>query len=211
MRFIVIDGLDAAGKDTHARMIKERYEDKGEHVVLRSHPTCDNPFGFKAKEALLGTGRKDKLKASYYYAADVFRSIQKYYGKVDTLIFVRYLAGVAYLPSPLHKTMYDFFNGVLPTTDYMFFLDVHPKESMKRIQSRSEVQIFENLKSLHKVRRKALNLVDDWFIIDTNQPIYQAQNEINRILDTLDNGGNVDTTLSSTRHKFKSSTTTSKR
>ncbi len=211
MRFIVLDGLDASGKDTHARMIKERYEDAGEDVILRSHPTCDNPFGFKAKEALLGTGKKDKVRASYYYAADVFRSLKKYHGKADTLIFVRYLCGVAYLPSPLHRTLYDLFYGVLPTTDYMFFLDVHPKESMKRINDRSQVEIFENLSSLKKVRKKALGLVDDWFIIDTNQSIYKAQNDINCILDTLDSARKRGVNLSYVKNRLKTDLSYSKR
>ena len=51
MRFIVIDGLDGVGKDTHAKIIKKRYESKGETVVIRSHPESDNFFGKKAKNA----------------------------------------------------------------------------------------------------------------------------------------------------------------
>jgi len=43
MRFIVIDGLDGAGKDTHAELIKRRYLSMGERVVFRSHPEDDNP------------------------------------------------------------------------------------------------------------------------------------------------------------------------
>lgn len=57
MRFIVVDGLDGAGKDTHANLIKKRYEDMGEYVILRSHPESDNPYGRRAKKALLKGGR----------------------------------------------------------------------------------------------------------------------------------------------------------
>ncbi len=211
MRFIVIDGLDAAGKDTHAQMIKDRYEDMGEDVILRSHPSCDNPYGYRAKEALLGCGKKDKIKASSFYALDVIRSVKKYYGNADTLIFVRYLCGVAYLPKPIDKCFYDVFKTVLPTTDYKFFLDVHPRESMKRIDCRDEVEMFENLHSLRKVRNKALRLVKDWFIIDTNQPIYQAQNDINTVLDVLDDGANPDPRKISKTHSLKSSTSSYRR
>ena len=42
MRFIVIDGLDGSGKDTHANLIRERYISKGDTVILRTHPSNDN-------------------------------------------------------------------------------------------------------------------------------------------------------------------------
>jgi len=106
MRFIVVDGLDGAGKDTQAKKIMERYKVMGEKVILRSHPESDNKYGWKAKEALLGKGKKNHLKASVYYALDVIRSIRKYYGKSDTFIVVRYLVGVAYLPFPVAKILY---------------------------------------------------------------------------------------------------------
>ena len=111
MRFIVIDGLDGVGKDTHAYLIKKRYEKKGEKVLIRSHPSTDNYFGKKAKLALLGAGKFNKVKASIFYMLDVLRSIRKYYRKndYDTLIMVRYLMGTAYLPEKLVKIGYNFF------------------------------------------------------------------------------------------------------
>ena len=92
MRLIIIDGLDGVGKDTQAELIKERYEKKNENVVVRSHPDSDNYFGKKAKNALLGKGKIEKLKASVFYMMDVLRSIKKYYKRkdIDTLIMVRY-------------------------------------------------------------------------------------------------------------------------
>ncbi|MFO8110159.1 MAG: thymidylate kinase [Thermoplasmata archaeon] len=211
MRFIVIDGLDAAGKDTHALMIKERYEAAGEKVILRSHPTSDNPFGRKAKKALLGTGKKNKFIASTYYAADIFRSVKRHYGKADTVIFVRYLCGVAYLPSPFHKSLYNIFSGILPTTEYLFFLDVSPRESLKRIECRDEVEMFENLESLQEVREKVIDLVKDWYIIDTDQPMDKAHNDIDRILDVLDSGGDLDENKPSVLHDLKERTSSPRR
>ena len=57
MRYIIIDGLDGSGKDTQANLIREKYRFKGEHVVLRTHPSDDNIYGIKAKNALLGKGK----------------------------------------------------------------------------------------------------------------------------------------------------------
>ena len=66
MRYIIIDGLDGVGKDTHAHLIKDFYLKKGEKVVIRSHPESDNFFGRKAKKALLGKGKIDKIKAAVF-------------------------------------------------------------------------------------------------------------------------------------------------
>ncbi len=190
MRFIIIDGLDGAGKDTHARLIVEKYVSQGERVIFRSHPENDNHYGLKAKEALLGEGKINHIKAALYYAADVIRSLRLYHDKddapIDTLVFSRYLLGVAYLPNPLGKTLYKILATILPTTRYMFFLDVEPEESLRRLSQRDEHEMFENLEDLTKTRQKALELVDDWYIINTCGSIENVQNTIENILDDLD-------------------------
>ena len=67
MRLIIVDGLDGVGKDTHAELIKDRYEKHRESVVIRSHPESDNFFGRKAKKALLGKDNYNKVKAWRYW------------------------------------------------------------------------------------------------------------------------------------------------
>lgn len=186
MRFIIVDGLDGAGKDTHANMIKNRYSARGDIVILRSHPENDNKYGRKAKQALLGRGKMNHIKASMYYALDVIRSIRLYYRKADTVIVVRYLIGVAYLPFPLAKILYKFFATFLPVSEYMIFLDVEPEESLRRISSRSEQEMFENLEELIKIRTKALILANKWHIIHTNRPVEETHAAIDELLDRLD-------------------------
>lgn len=186
MRFIVIDGLDGSGKDTHADLIKNRYLTLGETVILRSHPENDNKYGRKAKQALLGRGKINHVKASVYYALDVIRSIRLYYKKADNFIVVRYLIGVAYLPFPLAKILYKFFATFLPVSEYMIFLDLEPEESLRRISARNEQEMFENLLELSKVRAKALALAREWYIVDTNRPIEETHAIIDGFLDRLD-------------------------
>ena len=186
MRYIIIDGLDGSGKDTQANLIREKYLIKGEHVIVRTHPSDDNKYGIKTKKALLGRGKINHIKASMYYALDVIRSVRLCRKKGGTIIMVRYLMGVAYLPLPVAKLLYAFFSGVLPTSNYMFFLDVEPDELLKRLLKRKEHEMFENLNDLVKVRGKALELANDWHIINTGNSIEQTQCDINKILDELD-------------------------
>ena len=187
MRLIIIDGLDGAGKDTHAQLIFERYLALGEKVILRSHPEKDNIYGRKAKRALLGRGKINKFRASFYYTIDVVRSVRLYQNKADTLIIVRYLMGVAYLPLSLAILLYKFFLRVLPTSSYMFFLDVEPEEAQNRLSLRdNKEEMFENINDLIKVREKQLSLAKDWHIINTSSSIENVQKQIEVILDRLD-------------------------
>ncbi|WP_342766172.1 thymidylate kinase [Methanobacterium petrolearium] len=154
--------------------------------MLREHPSPDNPYGQKAKKALLGRGKINKIKAAVYYAMDVIRSVKKYNKNADNIIMVRYLMGVAYLPLPLAKILYKFFCLILPTSEYMFFLDLKPEESIQRMSQRDSKEMFENMDDLIKVRKKALELANGWHIINTAGTIDDAKDEINIILDELD-------------------------
>ncbi|AXV40710.1 thymidylate kinase [Methanobacterium sp. BAmetb5] len=185
MRFIIIDGLDGSGKSTQAKLVQKKYLSMGESVILREHPSTDNPYGKKAKDALLGRGKVNKIKASLYYALDVIRSVRKYQGKSDNIIMVRYLMGVAYLPYPLAKLLYHLFTLFLPTSEYMFFLDLEPEESLGRMSKRDEEEMFENREDLIKVRKKALQLAKDWNIINTAGSVDSVKKDIEAILDEL--------------------------
>lgn len=188
MRLIIVDGLDGVGKDTHAQLIKQRYEKKGENVIVRSHPESDNFYGRTAKKALLGQGKINRLKASLFYAIDVMYSLRRYYRKptADTLIMVRYLMGTAYLPRRLTKVGYRFFEKLVPTSRYMFFLDAMPEELVERIKQRTETEMFETQEAFLKVRTKALELAKGWHIINTGQSIEQTYQAIEKVLDELD-------------------------
>ena len=188
MRLIIVDGLDGVGKDTHAKLIKKRYENKGECVVIRSHPESDNIYGRSSKRALLGAGKINRLKASVYYALDVLRSLRQYYRKeqCDTLIMVRYLMGTAYLPTFLAGIAYTVFEKFVPLSPYMFFLDASPEVLLERIRQRTEKEMFETHDALVQVRKKALALAKNWHIIDTAAPIEETYQEIEKILDKLD-------------------------
>ncbi|MFH1013998.1 MAG: thymidylate kinase [Thermoplasmatota archaeon] len=188
MRLIIVDGLDAVGKDTQAQLIAHYYQEKGESVVIRSHPAVDNFFGRCAKDALIHSGMKNKVKASVFYMFDVLRSIRKYYHphQQGTIIMVRYLMGTAYLPKRTVKFGYTFFERFVPTSPYMFFLDAAPDVLLERIKERKEQEIFETYDALIKVRDKALLLVDHWHVIDTSGTIEDTFLKMKTILKELD-------------------------
>jgi dTMP kinase len=189
MRLVIVDGLDGVGKDTHGKLIAEYYKDKGERVILRSHPAVDNYFGKKAKESLLHPGKVNKIKASVFYMLDVLRSIRKYYhpDQPGTLIMVRYLMGTAYLPRKMVRFGYSFFEHFVPISPYMFFLDAPTEEILNRIRQREEHEIFETYEALERVRKKAMLLLRKWYVIDTSGSVDDTFIAICSILQDLDN------------------------
>jgi dTMP kinase len=120
---------------------------------------------------------------------DVLRSIRKYYRpeKKGTLIMVRYLMGTAYLPRKLVRFGYRFFENFVPISPYMFFLDAPSEDILNRIKSRAEHEIFETYEALEKVRKKAMLLLENWYIIDTTGSVDDTFAAICLILDELDN------------------------
>lgn len=179
---MVIDGLDASGKSTQAVRLYEFLRECGKTVYLRFHPSEDNFLGIKAKQFLYGSGKSAHFAAAFFYMLDVIRSILYYsWRKYDYIIFVRYLMGTAYLPSPLHKIAYHFFAFTVPKSNLMFFLDVAPEEAYKRIHKvRSRREMFESLERLEQVRCKALSLalIDEWVVVDANEPVDEIAKEI---------------------------------
>lgn len=167
-KFIVIDGLDGSGKDTQVRLLAEMYEKQGRSVTVRSHPCCDNRYGRKSKEALLKTGKVNHIKATIYFGLDAIRSVVKYThnSDVDVLIFSRYILAVMYLPDVINTIVYKIVVFVLPTSDCMFFLDVSPEESLRRMGSRGdEKEMFENIDSLRENRLRSQKFTYNWKVI----------------------------------------------
>ena len=182
MVLIVIDGLDAAGKNTQAEMLAKKIQIIGKTYLIRSHPNSDNPLGRRAHEYLYLKGRKAHFAASLFYLADVYRSILHYsWRRVDYIIFIRYLLGTAYLPSPIHKIAYRFFRCLVPNTKNMIYLNVSPNEAERRVKkNRNQRERFETLQELQKVSCKAWDLVSTggWTIVNGDRNPSEIHEEI---------------------------------
>ena len=170
-KFIVIDGLDGSGKDTQVNLLAEAYKKKGRSVTVRSHPCSDNRYGRKSKQALLKTGKYYHIKATVYFGLDAIRSVVKYThnDSVDVLIFSRYILAVMYLPNVVNTIVYKIVAFILPTSDCMFFLDITPEESLRRIGSRDEeTEMFENIDCLRENREKSKKFTYNWNVVSAD-------------------------------------------
>ena len=185
MKFIVIDGLDGSGKDTQVNILADMYQNQGKKVVVRSHPCSDNRYGKKSKQALLKTGKYNHIKATVYFGLDAIRSVVKYShdNTIDVLIFSRYILAVMYLPNGINTIIYKIVAFVLPTSDYMFFLDVTPEESLRRIGTRDEdTEMFENIDSLRENRLKSQKFTYNWNVISADESPEEISENIKKYL-----------------------------
>jgi len=172
MVFIVIDGLDASGKSTQAQRLVRHLRDKGHSVHLRFHPSNDSWAGTRARRYLLAEGKNAHFASAMFYIVDVIRSVIRCPWWVpDYVVFVRYLMGTAYLPSPLDRIAYVFFAVLLPKPMHKLYLDVAPERAYRRImENRDQKEMFESLEQLRKVGSKArrLAMLHGWSIVDGN-------------------------------------------
>ncbi len=194
MRWVVIDGIDGSGKSTLASWVRERYESKGEKVLVRVHPS-PTWIGRRARRALEGEGRAMRLIATVYFIIDVLDSLRwmrRDSRSFDTIVFVRYLMATAYLPKRLAPVGYDFFAKVLPVPKRLVLVDVDPVVAHRRITERQHnMEMFEDVESLEKVRRKVLLLASrgHWCVIDNSGDEESTRQQLLQALDGWDAGG----------------------
>ncbi|WP_324735502.1 dTMP kinase [Thermococcus sp. SY098] len=172
--FIVIEGIDGAGKSTQAKLLTKWFEKRGYEVVLTKEPT-DTAFGKLIRKLVLTGGREgiiDGAKISHeaealLFAADRAEHVKKLIepslkaGKV--VISDRYFySSLAYQwARGLDLEWLINLNKFAIRPDLVILLDLPVKESMKRINGRQLKSEFDRIAELQKrVRENYLKLVE---------------------------------------------------
>lgn len=184
LAFIVIDGLDGCGKDTHASRIKTLLESEGKTVTIISHPS-GRLFGRVSKRFLQESGPLARLFTTLFFTADVLVSVRGLKrANHRTTILVRYLLGTAYLPRVLAPMGYDVLRKVLPFPDIAIFIDIEPEVALKRIAGRGHArEMFETPEKLASVRMIAKSLVaKEWVTIDNSEEGEGPFKELEKVL-----------------------------
>jgi dTMP kinase len=182
--FIVVDGLDGCGKDTHALRIKALLESEGKRVVIVSHPS-GRLFGRVTKRFLQESGPLARLLTTLFFTADVLVSVRDLKRERNgTTILVRYLLGTAYLPRRLAPMGYRVLRKILPFPDLAIFIDIEPEVAHRRIAARGHApEMFETPQRLASVRRIAKTLVaQEWVTIDNSEEGERPFRDTERVL-----------------------------
>ncbi|NJE84783.1 dTMP kinase [Thermococcus sp. CX2] len=172
--FIVIEGIDGAGKSTQAKLLAKWFEERGYDVVLTKEPT-DTAFGKLIRRLVLTGGKEgiiDGARISHeaealLFAADRAEHVHKLIkpsieaGKI--VISDRYFySSLAYQwARGLDLDWLIDLNRFAIRPDLVILLDLPVKESMKRINGRSIKTEFDKIAELQKkVRENYLKLAE---------------------------------------------------
>jgi len=189
MELIVVDGIDGSGKSTVAEWMAEHYRSQGLKVLVRQHPS-DSICGKLSRRSLTSEGKMMRTVATVFFILDVFNSLRLLRGwrDHDKVIFVRYVMATAYLPTPLYRQGYEFFCKVLPIPERLLLVDVTPECALRRIEEREhEREMFENLRSLEKVRDKVLDLsAHGWKVLNNCGSVEDTRAQLDAVLSDWD-------------------------
>ena len=198
--FIVIEGIDGAGKTTQAELLEAHLRSLGRKTVRTAEPT-PFPSGVELRAALGGKIKKTECQMATLFTLDRIEHNTHPTEGIGALLSEGYdVICDRYYYSTLayqgHSTDYGWVKAMNLTCpeirkpDLCIYLDLTPAQSLERInKGRDTVEIYENEEKLMAVRGAFLRVFED---IGENENIkiidaYRQIDEISRdICDAAD-------------------------
>ncbi len=170
-KFICIEGPDGAGSSTHARLLKQDLEKKGEKVLHTKEPT-DNIVGGLIRGLLTNQWRLDQYGLQLLFSADrahhLAREIEPTLEKGWLVLTDRYIPStIAYGAAAISRYEglkgegkgYDYWwqllsriNDPFRKPDLTMLIDLDPRICVDRIrEGRPSAELFETEDTLRKV------------------------------------------------------------
>ena len=168
---ISIEGIDASGKTTQAKLLAEELISLGLDVLLSTEPT-DGPIGALIKKLLRGEKRPPPVVEAVLFALDRFwhveRIVRPAIGEGKIVVLDRYYhSSLAYQGSAgLDMGWLKTINSFAPRPDLAIYIDVRPEEALKRIGKPRTV--LEHASIQEAVRRAYLSLVSAGELVMVN-------------------------------------------
>lgn len=167
-KFIVLEGIDGAGKSTQLSLLADFLRAEGRRVVVSAEPT-DSVYGKMLRAALSGEGEHSPCEMAALFTLDRIchgREIEAVLESGADLLCDRYYySTLAYQGS---MTDYGWVKALnlacpeIPKPDLCLFLDLSSAESYARIAARGEkTELYETPETLGAVREKFLSVISD--------------------------------------------------
>ena len=189
--FIVLEGIDGAGKTTQAELLEAHLTGLGRRVYRTAEPTS-LPTGVALRQALGGKVKKTECEMAVMFVLDrIAHNTHPTEGILailedgqDIICDRYYYSTLAYQG---HSTDYEWTKKMnidcpeILKPDLCIYLDLTPEQSLDRIsRGRESVEIYENLDTLKKVRSAFMRVFDDLGDVDNIAIIdaYRAPEEI---------------------------------
>lgn len=200
-KFIVFEGIDGSGKTTQINLLYEALRDRGIPVHITREPT-DGDMGRLLRKYLTGEKKTDLAAIAALFAADRLDHITAPDGIRDNLEKGRvvlcdryYLSSFAYQSADCDLDWIIELNRQaqrLAKPDIHIFLDVPAEQSMERVVSRGQTELFEQLERQQRIRAnffglfEALQEEENILVIDgTREPEVISADIIDKILEII--------------------------
>lgn len=163
-RFIVIEGIDGAGKTTQIELLAERLRAEGRTVHVTAEPTASVSGGL-LRDALGGISNRTACEMAALFVLDrIFHNVNPnginamLEKGIDVICDRYYYSSLAYQGSQTDFEWVKNMNLGCPEIripDICIFLDLAPEESLKRIsKGRTTTELYEKLDTLESVRKR---------------------------------------------------------
>lgn len=189
-RFIVIEGIDGAGKTTQIELLAERLRAEGRTVHITAEPTASVSGGL-LRDALGGISNRTACEMAALFVLDrIFHNVNPnginamLERGIDVICDRYYYSSLAYQGSQTDFEWVKNMNLGCPEIripDLCIFLDLAPEESLKRIsKGRTTTELYEKLDTLESVRKRFFDVFellrkrDNIKIIDTTGDSIEA-------------------------------------
>ncbi len=189
--FIVIEGIDGSGKDTHLKSLSNELRERGFNVVETAEPSRDQVGAFLKRYAKRKGRRLPAETEALLYAADRYEHIKNVIVPALTrgriVISIRYFystlayQGAAGVDLDWIREM----NKFALKPDLTILLDILPEYSLHRLKRRRT--IFESADYLRRVREIYLKLAErgELVRVDADRPRRVVQAEVLSLVQDL--------------------------
>lgn len=168
-KFIVFEGIDGSGKTTQINLLHKALAERNIPVHITKEPT-DEPMGKLLRQYLMGKEKTDLKAVAALFAADRLDHITAKGGIRDNLSKGNvvlcdryYLSSYAYQSVDCSLDWIMALNSEaenMARPDLHIFLDVPAEQSMSRVESRGETEIFEKLERQQQIRKNFFDLFE---------------------------------------------------
>lgn len=189
--FIVLEGIDGSGKDTHIKFLVEEMRQRGYKVVETAEPSRNRVGTFLKRYQMRDEKRLPAEAEVLLYAADRFDHlktvIEPALRRGDIVISNRYFySSLAYQGSvDIDLDWIREMNVFARKPDLAVLLDILPEYSLQRLKRRRTV--FERVENLRRVRDIYVQLVKtgELVSVDANRSKKAVQEELLGLVEGL--------------------------
>ncbi len=175
--FIVLEGIDKAGKSTQAELLKNYFINQQQQAIISSEPT-DGPIGRLIREAMQSQIIAIKHKESfdeqmaYLFAADrhyhlyndvdgVYKLIKEEHSHVIATRY--YFSSLAYNSNTQDEFEFvSSLNQRFPNPDVVFYIDISLEVALSRLNNSSFKEVYETEAKLKQVRQNYEHIFQDY-------------------------------------------------